>query len=128
MGIPPISASADFKVVETVPITIGVTAMISTWKWTSDWVDITYRNIGIGARVMYHFNFARNLDTYTGLTLGWVIQNASGRAYQPISGSSFFLWGGNIGLRYFFTDSIGVYSELGWSGLQFVSAGLTVKM
>jgi hypothetical protein len=128
MGIPPISVSVDFKVSETMPITIGATGMFSTWRWTNPWVDITYSNIGIGARAMYHFNFARNLDTYAGITLGWVFQTVSGNALHTVRGNSFFLWGGNIGVRYFFTDSIGVYSELGWSGLQYVSAGLTVKM
>jgi hypothetical protein len=128
MGIPPISVSVDFKVSEIFPITIGATGMFSTWRWRNPWNDVTYTNIGVGARAMYHFNFAENLDTYAGLTLGWVIQTASGQALQTVRGNSFFLWGGSIGLRYFFTDSTGVYSELGWSGLQYVSAGLTVKM
>ena len=127
MGIPPISASVDFKVTDVVPITVGATGMFSTWKWSGYNFDVTYRNIGIGARGMYHFNFARNLDVYTGLTLGWVIQTASGYSFQAVSGNSFFLWGGNVGVRYFFSDRLGVYSELGYSGLQFISAGLTMK-
>jgi hypothetical protein len=98
-------------------------------------MDVTYTNIGFGGRGMYHFNFMDNLDTYAGLTLGYVIQNATLKAnnehYGQIAaaedGVSFFLWGLNIGARYFFTDFIGAYLELGYSGLQFASIGVSVK-
>jgi len=84
---------------------------------------------------MYHFNFYKNLDVYAGLVLGYVIQGANvtyGSGYNPSNapnykGASFFLWGVNSGLRYFFTDNIGVYSELGYSGLLYFSAGLSMK-
>jgi hypothetical protein len=135
MGIPPISASMDFKVSDTVPITVGAMAMFSTWKWISGAppynYNISYRNIGFGGRVMYHFNFTRNLDSYTGLTLGYVIQSVSGSIGSGVTrpiGNSFFLWGFNIGIRYLFTDRVGIYSELGWSGLQILGVGLSMKM
>ena len=131
MGIPPISASFDFKVSQTVPITVGITGMFSTWHWKYSLAyssaDITYTNIGIAGRGMYHFNFTNKLDTYTGLTLGYVFQSASGSANQPITGNSFFLWGWCIGIRYAFSGSVGIYSELGYSGLQYLSAVLTFR-
>jgi len=140
MGIPPISGSIDFKISEELPITLGASLIFSTWSWSSGissyTVNVTYTNIGIAGRAMYHFNFAENLDTYAGLILGWVIQNASvsyGSGYTSTpsgtySGNSFFLWGSGIGIRYFFTDSMGIYGELSYSGLQYLSAGLTLKM
>jgi len=90
-------------------------------------------NIGFGARVMYHFNFLENLDTYAGVTLGYVYQKvnaegSNGLDYgEIVKGDSFILWGINTGARFFFTDLIGAYVELGYSGLQFVGIGLSLK-
>ncbi|MDR3336265.1 MAG: hypothetical protein LBT16_03575 [Treponema sp.] len=141
MGIPPISVSADFKLPIQLPITIGGTAALSTWGYETSAgipnseIKVTYTNIGFGVRGQYHFNFLKNLDAYAGLTLGYVIQTADvkyGSAYGNIgkpayAGISFFLFGANIGARYFFTKNIGVYAELGYSGLQIASAGLSLK-
>jgi hypothetical protein len=139
MGLPPISVSADFKLPIKLPVTIGPTAALSTWgdeAGAGDYkIDIAYTNIGFGVRGAYHFNFVKNLDTYAGLTLGYVVQTATvkyGKAYDNIpkpdhAGVSFFLFGVNIGARYFFTNNIGAYLELGYSGLQVASVGLAVK-
>ena len=130
MGIPPISASVAFRVTDALPITVGATGIFTTWRWSTAWVDITYMNIGVGARVMYHFNFARNFDSYVGLNLGYVFQTVRGETWAggvaPAS-NSFFLWGAIVGVRFFFTDRFGVYAEAGASSLQFFSAGLAIK-
>ena len=130
MGIPPISASIAFRVSDILPITVGATGIFTTWRWRSAWVDIIYTNIGVGARVMYHFNFARNFDSYVGLNLGYVFQTVRGETFAggvtPTS-NSFFLWGAIVGARFFFTDRFGVYAEAGASSLQFFSAGLAIK-
>jgi len=139
IGIPPVSLSVDIKISNVVPITIGATGIFSTWESSAGSppynVDVTYMNIGVGGRAMYHFNFVRNLDTYFGLMFGYVIQMASityGRGYTSgnrpaYGGQSFFLYGGNIGIRFFFAKNFGVYFEGGYSGLQFASGGLTFK-
>jgi hypothetical protein len=139
MGLPPITASVDFKISNTVPITVGGLLTFATWKYSGGnppyTIDLTYLNVGIGGRGMYHFNFAANLDVYAGLVLGYVIQRATisyGSGYNSgnapnYKGVPFFLFGVNSGVRYFFTDSIGVYGELGYSGLQYLSAGLSMK-
>jgi len=135
IGIPPLSVSVDYKLPIDLPITVGSIVTFSTWKRSIRYyiiidVDITYMNFGFGARVTYHFNFLEYLDTYAGITLGYVYQNGKAKVtyYGEITGGeSFFLWGINIGARYFFTDFIGAYMELGYSGLQYVGVGLSVK-
>jgi hypothetical protein len=131
-GIPPISASLDYKLPVKLPITAGLITTFSTWKWslpssTGD-INVTYTNFGIGARGVYHFNFWEKADVYAGPTLGWVIQsakaNTSGSSYE---GKPFFLFGASVGARYFFTSFLGAYLELGYSGLQILGAGLTLK-
>ena len=133
-GIPPISASVDIKLPIDQPITVGAIVTFSTWKYISPYpgsrYEVTYTNIGFGGRGMWHFNFAENLDTYVGLTLGYVIQDSSvtqGVGIDYSTASSFFLWGFNLGARYFFNDSIGVFAELGYSGLQYGCIGVTFK-
>jgi hypothetical protein len=139
-GVPPLSASVDYKLPIGLPITAGLIATYSTWKWKHDLgslgkVDVTYSNLGLGARGMYHFNFTEKLDTYAGLTLGWVVQSsksevsgAVGNYESSNDGEPFFLFGASIGARYFFTSFLGAYLELGYSGLQILGAGLTVKL
>ena len=141
MGLPPISASVDFKLPISLPITVGGIVVFTTWKYSTSAgipnsnIDVTYMNFGFGGRGMYHFNFLKNLDAYAGATLGYVYQNASvryGSAYDTIpktsyTGAPFLLWGSNIGARYFFTNLIGVYLELGYSGLHFANTGVSLK-
>jgi hypothetical protein len=139
-GVPPVSASVDYKLPIGLPITAGLIATYSTWKWKHNLgslgkVDVTYSNFGIGARGMYHFNFTEKLDTYAGLTLGWVIQSSKSQTSGSVGnyessndGEPFFLFGASLGARYFFTSFLGAYLELGYSGLQILGAGLTVKL
>ena len=134
MGFPPISASFDFKLPVNVPITVGPMVAFTSWKYSWPGFSVVYRNIGFGVRGMYHFNFAKNLDTYAGLTLGYVFQSAkvSSSGYwswgRYDASSSFFLWGINIGARYFFTDVVGAYLELGYSPIQIIGIGVSIKI
>jgi hypothetical protein len=144
MGIPPVSASVDYKLPISLPITVGGIFTFAQWKYSvsvptvtgtypnisygSKGYDFVWNNIGIGARGAYHFNLMRNLDIYAGLTLGYVIQTFDGENISGYEGVSFFLFGANFGARYFFTKSIGAYLEAGYSGLQFASLGLAVKL
>jgi hypothetical protein len=138
-GIPPISASLDYKLPVKLPITAGLITTFSTWKWSfnnpsTGKIDVTYTNFGIGARGMYHFNFWEKTDVYAGLTLGWVFQSSKSKTSSPAGineysdeGKPFFLFGASVGARYFFTSFLGAYLELGYSGLQILGAGLTLK-
>jgi hypothetical protein len=144
--IPPISASADFKLPGSVPITVGALVALATQTdsqsipTTKSSYKFTYTDFAIGARGMYHFNFLPKLDAYAGLVLGWVLGSAkeeytgdwpeAAKSVYKAPGAGaipYFLFGANIGARYFFTDTIGAYLELGYSRLQVASLGLSVK-
>jgi len=141
-GIPPLSLSVDYRLPIDLPITAGGIVTYSTWERsetfsyfgdTYNLYDITFTNIGFGVRVLYHFNFLENLDTYAGAVLGYVYQSAKVKVFDDsfdveiAKAESFPLLGISIGARYFFTDDIGAYIELGYSGLQYLSAGLSLK-
>lgn len=135
--IPPIIASFDFKVSKKVPITVGLMGGFTrtSWSYGSGAYEskTSYTDIAIGARGMYHFGLpVKNLDFYLGLTLGYVIDLASsevgGKEVDYAGeGYSYFLYGFNLGLRYFFTRGFGLYLEAGYSGLTVAQAGLTFK-
>jgi opacity protein-like surface antigen len=145
-GVIPLSVSADFKLPIDIPLTVGGIFTYSQWKltisiptniWGTSYenYDLRWNNFGLGVRVMYHFNFVKNFDVYTGITLGYVIQTLDASYYDDIAtvtgsydAQSFFLFGVNVGARYFFTEYIGAYLEVGWSGLQFASLGVTFKL
>ena len=137
MRIPPIVLSADFKLPSKVklPITIGATASLTAWERSIAFgrFKATYTDVGFGLRGAYHFNLVKNLDTYAGLILGYVVQTVSPnndivKTFNPAT--SFFMYSSNIGARYFFTKSIGVYVEVGYSNLlsQIANVGLSVKL
>jgi len=162
LGIPPISVSADFKLPMDLPITLGPIVALSsrTFSFSSTipgtpaipgyppytpdipatpaktyGYEFTYTNFAIGARGMWHFNFSKSMDVYTGLTLGYVVSSADAKYTGDWAGAktaaldlSYFLFGFNVGARYFFTDSLGAYAELGYSGLQFFGLGLSLKI
>ena len=133
MSIPPISASVDVKLPIDLPITLGGTVIFTTWNWDVFTVKARLTAIGFGARGMYHLNLVENLDVYGGVLLGaWLLRskvesNFLGSSYSDTETDLDFLWGINIGARYFFTDTIGAYVEVGYNDLQFVSVGLSLK-
>jgi|WetSurMetagenome_2_1015567.scaffolds.fasta_scaffold439505_1 hypothetical protein len=91
-----------------------------------------YTNWSIMARGTYHFIFMDKLDPYAGLTLGYMgyswkwkdgdyspeESSGSGGSFEP----GFF-----VGARYFFTDSFGVFAELGYQ-INVIEMGVAFKI
>jgi len=72
--------------------------------------NVYYHDFSIGGRVGYHFNWGvNNLDTYAVSTVGWVIQ--TGDYIDP----GLFLYGVNIGARYFVSKGFGFWVEGGFN-------------
>jgi len=129
LGILPISGSIDYKLPIDLPITVGASVTYTVWKWNLGFMTISYSNIGIGGRAMYHINLLDRLDTYVGGTVGYVLQSVKAEggyeaSYEP---APFFLYSAGVGARYFFTNLIGAYLEVNYSSLQYVNAGVTIK-
>ncbi|MDR9418134.1 DUF6646 family protein [Gracilimonas sp.] len=122
----PIGLSADYGINEEV--TIGGYAGYAS---TSEDIGIgewEYTNIIFGARGTYHKEFVENLDTYGGVMLGYNVAEAEWKGQGNLSASvGGFTYSGFAGLRYHFTDKIGVYGEVGY-GIAYLQTGLTVRM
>ena len=96
-----------------IPFTVGVEGGYLLGK-TTDEVDVSA--IPILARFAWHPNWGvKNLDTYLSVKAGYSIMqlkySGAGMSFTADGGGISF--GGDIGARYFFTPTIGIFAEMG---------------
>jgi hypothetical protein len=142
MVIPPISASFDYALPVGLPFTLGALAGFTTSKHKRDYIvgvnnyTYDYTGIAIAGRFGYHPDLGvKNLAISVNIALGYYIYNAkatyggewSGNKPDPDDYSRLYL-GFNLGARYFFTNHIGAFLELGYSAMSLVTAGMTFKL
>ena len=84
----------------------------------------------------YHFATGDKLDPYVGLGLGFMAFNFDYFNTDPDYQDDGFYdldyglplgYSGSIGARYYFTDMLGAYAEIGWDGVALMQIGLTAK-
>jgi hypothetical protein len=137
-AIPPLSAAVDFKLPVEIPLSLGISASYATYSYAPygglyDF-GITISNIGIGARAMYHIIENKTIDLYLGPLFGYVlvsmkVDGASSSYYESLyQGVPFFNYGAIAGVRLFLGSKVGLYIEGGYSLLQVISGGLTIKI
>ena len=100
---------------------------------SADWYNYNERFIGtdydftyipIAATANYHFNMQnKKLDPFAGVGLGYMIVNT------PYAGSynSGIYFVGRLGLRYFMTPRIALYSDVG-AGAAALNVGMTFRL
>ena len=132
--IPPLSVSLDYGVADNLingnngSISVGGFAGYTASSHTYGAYKSTFSYIALGGRGAFHYQFAPKLDTYAGLMLGYHIASYSSNinGYPGISGSGIDL-GVLLGARYFFTDHVGMFTELGYS-VPYWNLGVTFKL
>ncbi len=107
---------------------IGGIMGYSAFKYESGLSSFDYKNSTfiIGARGYAHYALVDNLDTYAGVTLGYlsdVTKYESGKK-QDSNGVILQIFAGG---RYFFTERIAAMAELGW-GISIVTVGVSAKL
>src|SRR5690606_13999484 len=102
------------------------------YKYTSGNYTYKWNYMVLGARGAYHYNgltTVTNLDVYGGAMLGYnIVKNSSDGDDMAMAnnyGSGIGL-SGCLGSRWFFSDNIGAYAELGY-GVSVLNVGLTFK-
>ena len=88
-----------------------------------------YSHTIVGARGALHYQLVDKLDTYGGLMLGYNIVTSSWYGSQQNVGSasgSALGWSLFLGGRYYFTDNIGAFAELGY-GIAYLQLGVSFK-
>ncbi len=125
----PISASVDYGFKEK--ISLGGFVGFSTTNEDLGFFKVNYTYILVGARAAYHFDLGVDkLDPYAGAMLGY---NAASVGFEPDPGPPFnnitaggVILGGFAGARYYITDNIGAFAELGY-GLGTATIGVAYK-
>ena len=136
LSIPPLSVSLDYGVTDNMingnngSISVGgfVGYAASSYSgWIADKVNVSYAILG--ARGAFHYQFAPKLDTYAGLMVSYDIASASSNSdYAGASvATSGINWTLFLGGRYFFTEKIGAFAELGY-GFYNLNLGVTFKL
>jgi len=133
--IPPISGTFEKGYNENISLGgfVAYASSEETYDFFGEEYGWEYSYIGVGIRSAYHYGLfdSEKIDTYAGLTLGYNLVSVSeiNSAYggSASASGSFLLLGGFMGLRYFFTPKIGVYTELGYGGLGNATVGLSLK-
>lgn len=132
---PAMSASFEYGIADNVgPGTIGVGAMVGykSYGWKSSGYKGTWSNIIVAARGTYHYDVFDNpkLDTYAGISLGVRHERYSDNAgtdfYYGKASSTYLTSGLFVGGRYYFTDKIGAFGEVGYD-MSLLKLGLTAR-
>ena len=142
LSLPAIQASFEYNVgnqfLNGLPITAGVCFGVTGYDNKGDPKTLagqwTGSLIGIGVKGNWHIDLGiPNLDTYGGLTLGillWPEQNVfthNGGEQTNDFNHTTMLYGINLGVKYYFTEMIGAYLEVGYSQISIVQLGLALK-
>ncbi|MBF9219822.1 hypothetical protein [Hymenobacter ruricola] len=102
-------------------ISVGGAVGYKSITWKDGGESATWRNIYVGARGAFHYGFHNpRLDAYAGLGLGLRVVSysdnysaAAGLNTSSTSSGSQAEVSSFIGARYFFSDKIGAFAELG---------------
>lgn len=125
--LPPVEASYEYGISEK--ITVGGFAGYAGAEFRSAGFGYDYTYILAGALGNYHFVNSETFDVYIGAKLGYV--NVSSKEVGTTFGigaeASGILYGGQLGARYWFSDSIALNVEAGY-GVATLRAGITFKL
>ncbi|MEL6866195.1 MAG: hypothetical protein AAFP19_17330 [Bacteroidota bacterium] len=89
-----------------------------------------YRYTMLAARALYHPDFISidNFDVYGGLTLGMYFLRFSSNDDLFVNyNSNHVLLGAVVGAKYYFTEQLAAYAELGY-GLGYLNVGIAYKL
>jgi hypothetical protein len=132
--IPPISVGYEVGYNENISIggLVGIAGSEDKWTWFGESWGWEYTYVIIAGRGAYHVDVFKNpnMDTYAGVTLGYnvVSWKEVGTARTGYSaGGSYLIYGGHLGLRYYFSPQFGIQVELGY-GLGLLNAGISYKL
>lgn len=134
--LPPLSVSYEQIILDEVidkgSIGVGGYFGIAAFRYkfpAADW-GWKYSNYVLGARGSFHYPLIDNLDTYTGLILGYEIVKAKeiGTIQTGYSAAlSGMVWSWYLGGRYFFSEKFAGMVELGY-GITYLNLGVAIKL
>jgi len=130
--VPPLSGSFEYGVKDHLfddKSSLGVGGYLGYMadKITFAPYEWKFNHLTIGARGALHYQLIDKLDTYAGLMLGYETISSTKYADQISPISSGFSWALFVGGRYYFSDKIGAFAELGY-GIADLQLGIAIKL
>jgi opacity protein-like surface antigen len=143
----PIHAKFEYGLGDKFGIGASINYMSAGAEWTSTYATtdtagntiyvpynegFDYSTLSVLCRMNIHFATSDKLDPYWGMGVGyrsgsWKYHSTYPGATEPSVSSIFpFGWETTIGMRYYFTDNIGMYLEMGLAK-SMIQAGLSAK-
>ncbi|MFI5172022.1 MAG: outer membrane beta-barrel protein [Chitinophagales bacterium] len=140
----PIFIKGEYAVNDHIGVGLAIGYSSTTVEWNYDDFDAQgdpvvytsswkYSSLGILARVNWHFGDSDVFDPYFGVGMGYRTGNYTFDSTDPdaledqLSTLVPFGFETTVGARYFFTDNIGAYAELGFAKAPF-QIGLAIKI
>ena len=131
LALPPLSVSLDYGVTGNMINgnngSISVGGFLGYTATKKFYGDAGASIAVLGARGAFHYQFAPKLDTYAGLMVSYDIVSSNYDAFSNYIKSSHIDWSLFLGARYFFTEKIGAFAELGY-GFYNLNLGVTFKL
>ena len=131
LAIPPLSVSLDYGVTGNMINgnngSISVGGYVGYAATKKIYADAGASIAVLGARGAFHYQFAPKLDTYAGLMLSYDIVSSNYDAFANYIKGSRVDWSIFLGTRYYFTEKIGAFAELGY-GFYNLNLGVTFKL
>ncbi len=123
----PITLGYEYGVTEKIGVGLSVGYGSKTQSFFGG--DYKYTNILVGLKGNYHFYTTDVVDVYGGAILGYNNQSVTTTFTGPGAqvAASKVLLGAQLGGRYYFTESLGAFAELGF-GLANFNVGLAYKL
>ena len=131
LALPPLSVSLDYGVTGNMINgnngSISVGGFLGYTATKKFYGDAGASIAVLGGRGAFHYQFAPKLDTYAGLMVSYDIVSSNYDAFSNYIKTSHIDWSLFLGARYFFTEKIGGFAELGY-GFYNLNLGVTFKL
>lgn len=122
----PISLGYEYGVAEKIGVGLVAAYGSTTVSGFGAGNDIKYTHILAGIKGNYHFYTTDVIDVYAGAVLGYNKVSFDNKNNFPVAEASAVIFGGQLGGRYYFTESLGAFAEVGY-GLANFNVGLAYK-
>lgn len=127
----PICLTFDHGIVDNImekgSIGIGGLFGYSSSNFNNQFSSYTATNWTISARGTFHYPLVDRLDTYGGILIGYNIVGIKITGFNagiPVSGP---MTGIFIGAKYYFTNDLAIFSELGYN-ISWLNFGISLKL
>lgn len=143
-GLGPIHAKFEYAVTDKIGLGVSLNYVQTQVEWTDSYLDNNLNSVdyalgfkgsslSANARMNLHFGKSKKLDPYWGFGFGY--RSNSYAFYSDYVGATPLVISGGIplgfettfGMRYYFTDNIGLYFEAGISK-SILQGGLAIKI